>query len=540
MKKSRQRNKSGRATLATSPLMLIVAAAMAALGLWLMTGCIENNIPYPRIKANFTEFEAEGLTGPAEIDSTARIVTLTLAETTDMRAVNITSYKLTPGASIVSGDLDHPLDLTRPYITTLRIYQDYDWVIRANQPIDRYFTVDGQIGETVIDPVACRVVVTVPQNPGAKAVKVLTQKLGPEGATESPNLAGTTVNMSEPVIVEVEAFGETRDWEIYCRESMVNVSTTNVDAWTQVAWVYGAAIEGRDNGVEYRTVGSDQWIKAPADWVTHTGSTFYARLINLNPETTYEARAYSDDEKGEIVEFTTGNIPFIPNMNFDQWCMTGKYWSPWAEGGQPYWDTGNKGAATVGDGNVFPTDITSSGTGKGALLKSLFAGIGAFGKFAAGSLYLGSFLRIESLNGVLSFGRPFTQRPTKLRGYLKYKTAPINYAKAPYENLMGQPDTCIVWCALIDAPEPFEIRTTPDNRHLFNENAPDVIAYGKVEYGENIPDFIPFEIELNYRSTSRVPKYILIVSSSSKYGDYFTGGDGSELYIDDFELLYDY
>jgi len=28
----------------------------------------------------------------------------------------------------------------------------------------------------------------------------------------------------------------------------------------------------------------------------------------------------------------------------------------------------------------------------------------------------------------------------------------------------------------------------------------------------------------------------LIVASSSKYGDYFTGGDGSTLWIDEFEL----
>jgi len=106
MKVSSQQNKNRGRGAANSPLMLIVAAAIAALGLWLMTGCIENNIPYPRIKANFTELEAEGLTVPAEIDSASRIITLTLAETTDMRAVNVTSYRLTPGASIVGGDLN--------------------------------------------------------------------------------------------------------------------------------------------------------------------------------------------------------------------------------------------------------------------------------------------------------------------------------------------------------------------------------------------------------------------------------------------------
>lgn len=521
--------------------MLIVAAAMAALGLWLMTGCIENNIPYPRIKANFTAFEAEGLTGPAEIDSTARIVTLTLAETTDMRAVNITSYKLTPGASIVSGDLDHPLDLTKPYITTLRIYQDYDWVIRANQPIDRYFTVDGQIGETVIDPVACRVVVTVPQNPGAKAVKVLTQKLGPEGATESPNLAGTTVNMSEPVIVEVEAFGETRDWEIYCRESMVNVSTTNVDAWTQVAWVYGAAIEGRDNGVEYRTVGSDQWIKAPADWVTHTGSTFYARLINLNPETTYEARAYSDDEKGVTIEFTTQALFQMPNSSFTDWSLDGKLWQPWGPDQTPYWNTGNTGAVKAGSSNVMPTDVTSSGTGKAAELRSIFANVLGIGKLAAGSIFAGNYVRTDGMDGVLSFGRPCNVRPTSLKGYLRYTPGAIDFVSdaVPFVK-KGEPDTCIVWCALVDSTEPIEIRTKKSDRKLFDPNAPEVIAYGSVEYGETIPEYIPFECKLSYRSTSRVPKYILVVASSSKYGDYFAGSSSSIMLIDDLELYYDY
>ena len=40
--------------------------------------------------------------------------------------------------------------------------------------------------------------------------------------------------------------------------------------------------------------------------------------------------------------------------------------------------------------------------------------------------------------------------------------------------------------------------------------------------------------------TSRVPTYIVVVASASKYGDYFTGGDGSVLFIDDFSLEYDY
>ncbi|MDE7471164.1 MAG: PCMD domain-containing protein, partial [Paramuribaculum sp.] len=45
---------------------------------------------------------------------------------------------------------------------------------------------------------------------------------------------------------------------------------------------------------------------------------------------------------------------------------------------------------------------------------------------------------------------------------------------------------------------------------------------------------------LDYRSTSRVPNYIMIVASASKYGDFFTGGAGSTLLVKKLELIYDY
>ena len=82
--------------------------------------------------------------------------------------------------------------------------------------------------------------------------------------------------------------------------------------------------------------------------------------------------------------------------------------------------------------------------------------------------------------------------------------------------------------------------TNPSNRQLFDPEADDVVAYGSVQYGKDIENYTQFEVELKYNSTSRKPTYILCVCSSSKYGDYFTGGRGSELYVDDFSLLYDY
>lgn len=187
-----------------------------------------------------------------------------------------------------------------------------------------------------------------------------------------------------------------------------------------------------------------------------------------------------------------------------------------------------------------PTDDTSSGSGWAAKLETRFVGIGSIGKLAAGNLFVGYYVRTDGTNGVLSFGRPFEERPTKMKGYLKYTSAPISHATEGYTSLIGQPDTCIVWCSLIDAPEPFEIRTNPKNRQLFDPSSSIVVAYGKVEFGETIENYIPFEFELNYTATDRRPKYILITASASKYGDFFTGGAGAVLYLDDLELIYDY
>lgn len=61
-----------------------------------------------------------------------------------------------------------------------------------------------------------------------------------------------------------------------------------------------------------------------------------------------------------------------------------------------------------------------------------------------------------------------------------------------------------------------------------------------MQCGEDVDTYVPFEVRLDYRSTSRVPKYLLITASASKYGDYFTGGNGATLWLDDLELVYDY
>lgn len=504
------------------------------------TGCIKNDIPYPRIQANFLTFTAAGQDRGAAIDSVNRTVTLYFGEEIDIQNVTVEEYTVTPGSSVVNGDLSQPLDLSNPVHVSLRLYQDWLWTIVGDQQIERYFTVSGQVGSSYIDVPGRRVVVYVTKKTPLSKVKVETAKLGPVGSILSPDLEGQTIDLSRPFEINVEAYGRVEVWTVFAEQAESVVTTVSADAWTNVAWVYGQAEAGLENGVEYRLSGATEWTRVPDDWITSSGGDFHARIIHLSPQTAYEARAFSGENYGETLSFTTGDVLQVPNTDLDDWWLDGKVWCPWSEGATPYWDTGNKGATTIGQSNSVPTDDTSTGSGWAAMLETKFVGIGILGKLAAGNLFVGEYYKTDGTNGILHFGRPFTERPTRLRGQFKYTTAPIDYTSQGLEKLVGQPDTCIVWCALIDQDTPFEIRTKPSNQQLFNPNGSYVVAYGSMQCGETVPEYIPFEFELDYKSTSRIPKYILITASASKYGDYFTGGSGAVLYIDDLELLYDY
>jgi len=65
-----------------------------------------------------------------------------------------------------------------------------------------------------------------------------------------------------------------------------------------------------------------------------------------------------------------------------------------------------------------------------------------------------------------------------------------------------------------------------------------VIAYGEFISAKTISGYEEYTIRLDYRDY-RKPKYLVIVATASKYGDYFTGGEGSTLYLDEMELTYD-
>lgn len=507
-----------------------------------LAGCIDNDIPFPRIQQNIVTLAAEGEISGAQIDTRELTAVVTLGEDVDIRHVKFTEYTITEGGESSLNLLEGSYDLSSPLTLTLTRFQSYEWTLSAQQEIERYCTFAGQIGETAVDLPGHRVVLYVPRNLDRSHLTLTSIKLGPEGHTSMvPDLqAGQIIDASEPVKVQVTSWGRTESWTIYVDVTDAVVTTTRADGWVNVIWAYGEAPEDAANGFEYRLKGATEWMPVDDSYVTHNGGAFSCYIPHLKALSEYEVRAVSGENKGNEIVVSTGAAEQLPDASFDNWWLNGKVWCPWSEGGTPWWDTGNTGAATLGQSNVTPSDNTPSGSGKSACLETRFVGIGAIGKLAAGSLFSGSFKKVDGTNGILDFGRPWTARPTRLHGYYSYTSAPINYASQEYRDLIGRPDSCHIWVALIDLDTPFQIRTNPNNRQLFNKKAPYVIAYGEYVHGTSTSGWETFDIRLNYNSTSRVPKYLLVVTAASKYGDYFTGGTGSVLYIDDFRLDYDY
>ena len=201
----------------------------------------------------------------------------------------------------------------------------------------------------------------------------------------------------------------------------------------------------------------------------------------------------------------------------------------------------------MGNSNSTPTDDTSTGHGKAAHLESKYIVI----KFAAGNIFTGSYLRTDGTNGILGFGRPFKAFPSKLSFDYKYNSEIINKVGDEAMRYMeGRPDSCQIYITLwhIEANEyeeyngekfPLIIRTRPSERHLFSPNDKRVVAYAQLTQGNDVNEWTSHTLELKYKDNKRVPTHIQVVASSSKYGDYFTGGVGSLLVLDNLKLHYE-
>ncbi len=508
-----------------------------------MSGCIKNDLPYPRIQAQILSIEADGLVQAPTIDNETQTVELVLADTVNIKRVNITAATITDDA-VAEPSIVGIHDLSEAKEFTLSLYDDFKWIISARQDIKRDIAVVGQVGKTVIEDSHKSAYVFVNERVDLSNIEFTTFQLGPEGITTySPSIDELHDFSKFMREVEVRYHDIVEVWSIFVIHTESKVTLSSVDAWTRVAWLYGTGLEENINRFEYREATATEWTAVPEEYMLSQGGSFSARLIHLNPNTEYVARAVILGENGveetsNEIAFTTEGETVLPNGGFDEWWKEGSVWNPWSETASPWWDTGNKGAATLGESNTVPTDDAVKG--KAAMLQTRFVGIGTIGKLAAGNIFVGRFGKVDGTNGIIHLGQPFNLRPTRLKGYYKYSNGPIDYTDKEMSDMIGQPDCMSIYMALGDWDEPVEIRTNPKNRKVFDINDPHIIAYKSFETTEITSEYTPFELELEYRSTSRVPTYLIIIASGSKLGDYFTGSTQSTLYVDEFTLEWDY
>ncbi|MBR5136142.1 MAG: hypothetical protein IKU92_03755, partial [Rikenellaceae bacterium] len=322
-----------------------------------LTSCIKNDIPLPTIQAVFTAFEVEGAARATKIDKQLQTVTVYIDEQTDPRSVKVDSVAFNEGETIRSSvDFAQRLNLVSPLAVTLSLYQDYQWNIRSEQEIERYFEVEGQIGNADIDHINHRVVTLVTASTKIDKIKIKRAKLGPANlTTESPAINSLTDFTTEQK-VDISYYGKTEQWTIYVVNSTSSIEMKSADAWTRVAWLEANGVAGANNGFMYRAKGTEEWIDLPEEQITASASgTFKGCIKGLQPLTEYEYYAYCNDEQTAIDTFTTEDEVPLPNGSFDDWHQDGKVWNPWPIGGIKFWDTGNKGAASVGASNSVPT-----------------------------------------------------------------------------------------------------------------------------------------------------------------------------------------
>lgn len=361
----------------------------------------------------------------------------------------------------------------------------------------------------------------------------------------------------------VDANGKAAQAVLTFSVSDAPVVTADIDpasVWAHKAVIGGTLVkEGAAPVLKYRLQGASDWTDAA---VTMNGSRFTAQLTGLQAGAVYEYAAATATFVSPLVKtFTTETEAQIPNGGFEDWSMDGKVQMLYGAGQSMFWDSGNHGSTTapafMGGGNItVPVESPRHG-GTYAISMTTKSMIGII---AAGNAFVGKYLGTQGTNGVLGWGRPFASRPSKLRAWVKYTPATVTSAAAGAPDIVkGQPDKGIIYIALLDnstAPKgpsaddkskfsgaadfPVIVKTASPGQY-FSRDDSNVIAYGeKVFDSATAGDgLVMVEIPIDYRRADVKSSYIVLTMSASKGGDYFAGGDGSCMIVDDLELIYE-
>lgn len=552
--------------------------AFAAAAALLAASCISNDIPYPVVELRIANVEGEGFS-VSENNVTSRVVTLTLDEATDIRNVKIDAVTYDAVVHSIelnkaelldqvrsSQELTGTFNLLSPIYTTLSLYQDYDWTIRAVQTIERRFSVTGQIGATEIDTENRIVRVYVPDDTDLGHIEIEELKLGPaEITTYSPSLEELSGSSFESVrFVDVTCHGVTERWMLYVETTNVKVALREADLWQNTGTV--TALISADEyasgaALEYRIKGDTEWqpmqesgydagiltATIAPEWKTETnpnGLTVY-KLVpkkGLFAGHTYEFRLLvGGSEQGAPLEYTAPAGNTIPNGDMEDASMS-------------CWTQNNKTAEFWGSGNnTFTKGLCTQAPFAGGMRAKLQA-TSAMGVLASGNLFTGLFQKDLITRGVVSFGQTYAwkARPRALKvQYFAEHIGPVDIDKkfgAPIG--MGDQDRARIMVAIVDWNARREVGSgtepptgTWDPQEAASTEQGKIIAYGSLFIDESSTGdrMIDTELELHFYDREAKPSglYQLVIScSTSAYGDFMTGCKSNVLYIDNFEWAY--
>lgn len=326
------------------------------------------------------------------------------------------------------------------------------------------------------------------------------------------------------------------------------------EVWTSKATLRGTVTTALESVPKFR-----YRAKNTADWTTveatRVEKAFNKEITGLTPGTTYEYQAMDGDKASSITyEFTT-ETAFQPENAGFEYTSGSVPTLIYGSGQNMWWDTGNGGSKNAGIDLTTPDKSVKHSGNQSLLLASQNAKVLGFGKFAAGNLFAGKFLTTDGMDGVLGWGRPCTSRPKALKVWVRYEPGIVDVGGSHISN--DETDHGIIYVAVGDwAGQEAEGETwsfvvrTKNSSSLFSTakgtySGDGIIAYGEKIFteaykdGENMKELT---IELDYDSyggTQRKPTSIIIVSSASRYGDYFEGSTSSRMWLDDMELIYE-
>lgn len=521
----------------------------------MLSSCIDNDVPYPYIPGNILEISVENQQGEAVIDASTYSVNLTVGDLVDIDSIRILKLKIseqammTPDSTACIRFAKFPrwgfdslkalpssantyMRFSRPVGFLLQTYQDYKWTIRVKQVIKRNIKVENQVGEAMIDERNRIALIYVSEDQALDRIKIDLLELGGTNATVLPDPT-TVKNFFRPQKFIVCRLGKYfEEWTVDVVQT-ASIGTPGVaDAWAHHAIVVGGIKQGNTPEIEYRKATETTWTKLANEAIKMTESTaFEAKISGLEDGTAYVWRIVANGQVSGEANFTTERVEVIPNLNFDTWTQKDKNWYPNPvadnyDDPQAYWATGNEGVTSGLAGgfaaNTAPSDVAVQGKAVRMVTLGKVSLVGT----AAGNLFVGKYkTNMTKPSASVTFGRPYSgARLTGVKGWYKYKSMPVDYIGTP-ANLKD--DQCHIYVKIWDAAER-------------------LVGYGEFIGSETVASYTPFGFNITYSDKKAKPAKISIVATSSRYGGDFTGskvtgsvGTGSELYVDEFELLYD-